>query len=122
MADYADRFRQQGKDAGLQDWSVAVMQLQVLAAFSRVRARELLGILRARGIRVTVRLPGEERYTGLPMELDRLCDLAEVYDGLHDLARHVERDAEVVELAGTHAKELADLVSALDTLSRALAA
>lgn len=121
LADYSERFRQQAQ-FGLEDGSGAVVRLQLLSAFARARAESLLSVLRARGVRLTVRLPAWERYEGLAAELDNLHALSEAYGSLHDLALHAERDLALVHRVAIHVEELTALVRALDTFSRVLAA
>lgn len=121
LADYAERFRER-PPLPLENGGLAEVQLQFLSGFARARADSLLSVLRARGTRLTVRLPAEEHYAGLAAELDNLHALSEVYGGLQDLALHVEKDLGVVHCMAIHLEELTALVRALDTFSRVLAA
>jgi hypothetical protein len=93
--------------------AVAGMQLQVLAAFARTRARDLLERLRAMGVKLTVRLPAEVLHTSSAEAYQRARAMGRRYRELGDLAANVARDAALVQLLTQHVEELKSLVGDL---------
>lgn len=116
LVDCADQVRELGKAHAMPDWTVPVLQLQVLSSFARVRAQEILALLVGRGVGLRVRLRADELYAGLLPEIGNLERMTTRYTQLRDLAM-VEADAEVVDRVCAHAEELTQVLHALVALT-----
>lgn len=118
LIDYADQFRQRGLACNTEGWHTTVSQVQLLASFARVRARELQNLLRARGGWLTVRLPADELFLSIKQELPKIAALGRVYGSALDIALHLLQDLELVERLQHHVDELAELVRQLGALEQ----